>query len=363
MISTAMNGLILGNRLEDWLHAALILVIGWAFGKLVSWSGATVFSRIAARTENKVDDALVVVLRRPLVTLITVVSFVVGYQQLDVPERYDLWMQRIFHLAVALSVTWAVARVVDVLIKTFMYDRSPEGLRTGGGQFIPAISSAVKILIWALGVVAALNNAGYNVSALLAGIGIGGLAMAMAAKDSVANVFGGITVFTDKPFRVGDRVRIDGHDGLVLEVGIRSTRIRTLEGPVVVVPNFKFTESVLENVTLEPSRRVKHDLGLIYETPAADVEKAIDLLNKLVDDHQLVLEQDRLVSFTAFKDFSLNILFIYYIRKDAEIFATQTMIHLDLMRRFAGAGLEFAYPTQVEYSKGTLGEKPEERLA
>lgn len=355
MFTTAMNGHILGNRLEDWLHAALILVIGWGIGKLVSWSGATIFSRMASRTENKVDDVLVSVLRRPLVTLITVLSFVIGYQQLDVPERYDLWMQRVFHLAVALSVTWAIARVVDVLIETFMYDRSPEGQRTGGGQFIPAVRSAVKILIWGLGLVAALNNAGYNVSALLAGIGIGGLAMAMAAKDSVANVFGGITVFTDKPFQVGDRVRIAGYDGTVLEVGIRSTRIRTLEGPIVVVPNFKFTESVLENVTLEPSRRVRHELGLIYETSPADMEKAISLLHKLVDDNQLVLEHDRLVSFTAFKDFSLNILFIYYIRKNADIFATQTDIHLKLMRAFAEGGLEFAYPTQVEYSKGRLG--------
>lgn len=118
----------------------------------------------------------------------------------------------------------------------------------------------------------------------------------------------------------------------------------------MVVPNFKFTESVVENVSLEPTRRVRHELGLIYETPPARMEEAIRILNELVDENQDVLDRERLVSFTAFKEYSLTILLIYYIRKDADIFATQTRIHLAVMRRFADAGLEFAYPTQLEYS-------------
>lgn len=353
MSYSVMKGVFMGNTLENWLHAGFILVLGWILGKAFSWLGSNVFRKLAARTENKVDDALVQAMRRPIVVLITVLSFVIGYQQLDFPERMDVWMQRVFHVAVALSVTWAVARSVDAMIHAFLGSRKVEGGKADDGQLIPAVRSAVKILIWGLGVVAALNNAGYNVSALLAGIGIGGLAMAMAAKDSVANIFGGVTVFADKPFRVGDRIRIEGHDGVVLEVGIRSTRIRTLQGPIVVVPNFKFTDSVVENVTREPSRRVFHELGVIYETPPEKMEEALRILNALIDDNQEVLEHDRLVSFTTFKDFSLGIQFIYYIRKEADIFATQTRIHLELMRRFASAGLEFAYPTQVEYSKKT----------
>ena len=183
------------------------------------------------------------------------------------------------------------------------------------------------------------------------GIGIGGLALAMAAKDTLANIFGGVTVFMDKPFRVGDRVRLAGYDGTVEEVGIRSTRIRTLEGPTLVVPNIKFTDTILENVSQEPSRRVRHELGLVCETTPEKLEEAIALLNKLVDDHRSLLEEERLVSFTTFKDFALGIVFIYHIRRGADIFATQNVIHIELMRRFAAAGLLFAYPTQVEISK------------
>lgn len=119
----------------------------------------------------------------------------------------------------------------------------------------------------------------------------------------------------------------------------------------MVVPNFKFTDSVLENVTQQASFRVRHELGLIYETPPEKLQEALSILNKLVDEHQDVLMPDRLTSFTAFKDYSLNILFIYHIRKDADVFPTQSKVHLELFQRFAAAGLEFAYPTQVEYSR------------
>lgn len=348
MIEWRGNERILGNSVDQWFDAGLILLVGWLTGKLLSWLVATIFHRIAARTTNLVDDELVRTLRRPLVVLVTLASFILGYQQLSVPDQIDRWMVRIFHVAIALSVTWAIARVVDTLISALLRHRNDIDDEPSQKQFLPAVRSSIKVLIWGLGFVVALNNAGYDVAALLAGIGIGGLALAMAAKDTLANIFGGITVFTDKPFRVGDRVRLSGFDGTVLEVGLRSTRIRTLEGPIMVVPNIKFTDTILENVSEEATRRVRHELGLVYETPPEKMEEAIAVLNKLVDDHQHLLDNERLVSFTAFKDFSLNILFIYFIRKSADIFTTQNLIHVELMRRFSAAGLSFAYPTQVE---------------
>ncbi|MGV3637944.1 MAG: mechanosensitive ion channel family protein [Flavobacteriales bacterium] len=341
---------ILGNLPQQWFDAALIVVAGWLLGKLVSWSGSSLLRNLASRTANTVDDELVHVLRRPLVTLVTLLSLVLGYQQLTVPAHVDKWMERIFHVSIALAVTWAIARVLDTLLGAMLRNRSLQSEDPGDGQFIPVVRSAIKALIWGLGFVVALNNAGYDVGALLAGIGIGGLALAMAAKDTLANIFGGVTVFTDKPFRVGDRVRLNGYDGFVQEVGIRSTRIRTIEGPIVVVPNIKFTDSVLENVSQEPSRRVRHDLGLVYGTTTDQIQQAIGILEQLVRDHRDDLEAEHAAYFNAFKDFSLNIVFTYHIRKGKDIFGVQTRVNLDLLDRFRQAGLEFAYPTQVEIS-------------
>lgn len=350
MLNWAEQDRVLGNHPEQWFDAAVILAAGWLLGKCLSWLGATLFRRIAARTTNTVDDELVQALRKPLVTLITLVSMAWSYQRLTTPELVDRWMVRFFHVALALAVTWALVRVLDTLLGALLRSRTLRSEDPENVQFIPVVRSSLKVLLWGLGFVVALNNAGYDVGALLAGIGIGGLALAMAAKDTLANIFGGVTVFTDKPFRVGDRIRLSGYDGIVQEVGIRSTRIRTLEGPLLVVPNIKFTDSILENVSQEPSRRVRHELGLVYDTSKEKMQEAITLLGALVKDHGNDLEVEYSAFFSAFKDYSLNIVFVYHIRKGKEILAVQTRVHLDLLERFRAAGLEFAYPTQVEIS-------------
>jgi len=131
-------------------------------------------------------------------------------------------------------------------------------------------------------------------------------------------------------------------------VGIRSTRIRSLEGPIVVIPNKKFTESIVENVTQEPARRVRHELGLVYETSPDRMQRALEVLREVVMANQQVLEEEHLVCFNAFKEYSLNILFIYYVRKGADIFETQSRVHLEVLRRFNDERLSFAYPTAVE---------------
>jgi MscS family membrane protein len=348
------DALFIGNPLSNWLAALAWAVGGSLLGRSLSWAFTNTLKRLSNRTATRLDDILVGALRSPLVAIITLFGIYLAFQQLLLPERMDQWVDRIFKVTTVLALTWLLARLMDALVEEFLAPRARRNESVAVyNELVPVMRSATKVLVWGLGLVLALNNAGYDVGALLAGIGIGGLALAMAAKDTVANIFGGVTVFTDKPFMVGDRIRIAGYDGFVVEVGIRSTRIRTLEGPIVVVPNFKFTDSVLENVSQEASFRVRHELGLIYETPAEKMEEALAILNRLVDDHADVLMPERVVSFTAFKDFSLNVLFTYFIRKEADIFATRSRVHLELMKRFAAAGLEFAYPTHVEYSKGS----------
>ena len=339
----------LSNTWEQWVLALSFAVGAWILAKLTYWLFSITLGKMTARTATRLDDILVGSLQRPIVLGLTLFGFYLGYQQLEVPDRMEMWGDRVFKVALALTITWLVARLLDALVREYLVPRAQRGETVViESQLVPVIRSGIKLLVWSLGLVLAMNNAGYNVGALLAGIGIGGLAMAMAAKDTVANIFGGITVFSDKPFKAGDRIRIEGHDGTVKEIGIRSTRIQTLDGPVVVVPNFKFNDTVQENVTGEPSRKVKHELGLVYGTTPEKMEEAIAVLKSLVADHQDILLPDHLASFTAFKDFSLSIVFVYYIRSGADIFAAQTKVNLDLLRRFSAAGLEFAYPTSVE---------------
>lgn len=335
-----------GNTLEDWAVAAAIAGGGWVLGQALSRVATGLLGRLAARTESGLDDALVRDLRVPVVVLVTVMGVVAGFQRLTFGERLTLWAERVFHVAVALAVTWIVARALMAVLDEALMGRKDEaGQRR---RSIPGVRAGVKVLVWGLGIVVALNNAGYDVAALLAGIGIGGLALALAAQETVANVFGGVTIYADKPFKPGDRVRVDGHDGFVQEIGIRSTRIQSLAGPIVVIPNKKFTESTIENVTDEPSRRVLVELGLVYETPPAKMERAIEVLREIVKSHQDILEESHIVSFNTYKEYSLNLLFIYFIRKGADIFEGHSRVNLAILRRFHEEGLSFAYPTAVE---------------
>lgn len=332
--------------MEEWALAAAIAVGGWLAGQVLSRAASGFLGRLAKRTENGLDDALIRGLRVPVVLLVSVMGVVVGFQQLTFDERISLWAERVFHVAIALSVTWIVARALMAVLDEALKARTEEaGQRT---RSIPGVRTGVKVLVWGLGIVVALNNAGYDVAALLAGIGIGGLALALAAQETVANVFGGVTIITDKPFKPGDRVRVDGHDGFVQEIGIRSTRIQSLAGPIVVIPNKKFTESTIENVSDEPSRRVLLELGLVYETPPDRLERALEVLREIVLANQDILEENHIISFNTFKEYSLNILFVYFIRKGADIFEGHSRVNLAILRRFHEERLSFAYPTAVE---------------
>jgi MscS family membrane protein len=185
---------------------------------------------------------------------------------------------------------------------------------------------------------------------MIAGLGIGGLALALAAQDSVKNIFAGIMIFLDKPFRLNDRIQINGHDGSVEEVGLRSTRIRTLEGRIVTIPNCTFTDNSVINVTSQPALKVKLNLGLTYDTDEKDMQKAINLLEEIVKDEPQI-KDDFVAGFNGFGDFSLNILFIYYVKPEGHWLDTQTLVNKEILRRFNKEGLEFAFPTQTIYKK------------
>lgn len=348
---------VLGQPVHAWIVALGIAAGGWVLGQLLYWVSARVLRRLAKRTSSRLDDIIVSTLQGPAVVAVTLLGFFIGYGNLEFPDQVDKWLLHAFRAAITLCVTWLVVRIVQALLREYLF---PYAKRSGSQMdesLLPTVLRTVGLVLWGLGAVVALNNVGYDISALLAGIGISGLALAMAAKDTVANVFGGITVFADRPFRVGDRIRIEGFDGTVMHVGIRSTRLRTIEGPVVVIPNFKFTDTVLANVSAENARRVRHELGLVCETSPADMEKAIALLGAIVKDHQDDLLPEHTASFQAFRDWSLTIVFIYHIRKVRDVDAVQSRVNLDVLRRFAEQGLAFAYPTQVQYGPPSADQK------
>jgi len=341
-----------GNDLEQWGVALLILVGAAVLGKLLYWFTSTVLRRWTARTKTRLDDILIDMIDEPMVLAATLAGTWLGLKRLTFPEAVDRWIDYAAQGLIVLAVTWMIARLLDAMYREYLVPLAEKSATDLDDQILPILRRSTKMAVWALGVVVALNNAGYEIGAVLAGLGIGGLALAMAARDTVANVFGGFTIFTDRPFTINDRIRMSGFDGTVQEVGLRSTRLRTLDGTLVTIPNSSFGDSAVENVSAEPSRKVVSNLGLTYDTTPVQMEEAMATLRAIADSHPGV-EDDVKVAFNAFGDFAMNLLFIYYIRSGEDILQTQTDVNLDILRSFIDQGLDFAFPTQTILTKAT----------
>ncbi|MFQ5740401.1 MAG: mechanosensitive ion channel family protein [Acidobacteriota bacterium] len=338
------------NTVEQWLVALLIIVGAVIAGKILYWIFGRVVRRLTAKTKTRLDDIIVDMIEEPTTVVVALFGIWYGANTLTLPDNVRLWVGQVFQVLIVLTIAWVISRLFDSLYREYLVPLAAKTETDLDDQILPIARKSVKVVIWALAIIIALDNAGYNVGALLAGLGIGGLALAMAAKDTVSNIFGGFTIFVDKPFTLNDRVIVAGLDGVVKEVGLRSTRLETLAGRIVTIPNSTFSDSPVENVSAEPSRKVVVGLGLTYDTTPEQMEQAMDLLKGIAAENP-ALEEKVVAAFTEYGDFSMNLTFVYYIKKGSDIFGTQSAVNLEILRKFNEKGLEMAFPTQTLYTK------------
>ena len=339
-----------GNSFTQWLVTMVIVVAAVAVGKVLYWLFSSVGRRLTAKTDTRLDDIILDMIEEPLVVIVTVFGFWAGFNTLTFDsEKVGSFIAAAMQAAITLSVAWLFARLVDSLIKEYLVPLAEKSKSDLDDHLLPIFRKGAKIGIWTLGIIVALNNAGYDVAALLAGLGVGGLALAIAAQDTVANIFGSVTIFADRPFALNDRIRINGHDGVVKEIGLRSTRLEARDGQMVSIPNSKFTGSAVENVTTGSGRRIVLNLGLTYDTTAEQMEKGIEILHEIAAAN-VGVGDDVKVSFSGYGDFAMIIRFAYFVNNDSHFRNTESAVNLEVLRRFGAEGLEFAYPTQTLYN-------------
>lgn len=357
-----------GNTILDYAISLGIILGAVIAAKLLYWLSKNVIKKITQKTKTNLDDIIVDMVEEPVVFGLVLWGAWYAFGLLNYPvsefsaddiengikvpySHVRQFINHLFGFLFVINVTWLAARLVDSLIEEYLVPITEKSESDLDDQLLPLFRKGLRIIIWVLGIVVGLNNAGYNVGAIIAGLGIGGLAFALAAQDTVKNFISGIMLFADKPFKVGERIQIGDIDGFVEEIGIRSTRVKTLAGRLITIPNSMFADDAIENIDKEPTRKIVLNLGLTYDTTAEQIEQAMDLLKEIAKSHKDKIDEKVLVSFNAFGDFSLGILFIYYIKKDADILETQTAMNLDILRKFNAAGLDMAFPTQTVYHK------------
>ncbi len=348
-MSDFINQTFYGNSIREWLIAAGIIVAAVIVGKIIYWIFNNIARRLTAKSNNLLDDIFVDMIEEPLVVSIVISGIWIGLKTLNLPASVHTFVGHVVQFLIVMMVGWLVVRLLDALYVQYLLPLAEKTENDLDDQIMPIVRKGTKLTLWLLTIIVGLNNAGYDVAALIAGLGIGGLALAMAAKDTVANFFGGVTIFTDKPFKLNDRIKVSGFDGSVKEIGIRSTRLQLLDGRIVTMPNSKFADSPVENISLEPSRKITLDLGLTYDTSPDNMEKAMEILQRISDEN-VDTEENNVIFFSGFGDFAINIKFIYYIKKGSDIAGVQNGINLSILREFNKEGLEFAFPTQTLYN-------------
>ena len=339
-----------GNSILSWCIALGILIISFVLVKVLYWVFSNIIRRLTSKTKTNLDDVLIDKLEKPLTYLLIILGYWISIHYLSFSKEIEDILENVAYFLLVIDLTAILSRVVDALISEVIMPITEKSESSFDNQLIPVIQKGVRSIIWALGVIIGLDNIGFDITAMIAGLGIGGLALALAAQDSVKNIFAGIMIFLDKPFKIKDRIQVDGFDGTVEEVGLRSTRLRTLEGRIVTIPNSRFTDNSVTNVTSQPALKVKLNLGLTYDTNEDDMQKAIDILEDIVKNQDAITD-DYAAGFNGFGDFSLNIIFIYYVRPESHGLNTQTLVNKEILKRFNKEGLEFAFPTQTILKK------------
>lgn len=347
-----------GNTITHFAVAALFLVGALLLRRVVTRIIFAQLKKLAGRTRTTLDDKLLPVLESPLATFIMLAGIFSALNVLKLSAANDRLIGYGSTVAFSLVLFWGLLCAFDALLEHAR--QMAQEKQMGVAAFMPWIKKSLITLFVILGVLMVVQSLGFDVKALLAGLGIGGLAFALAAQDTLANLFGSIVVAIDQPFKLGEVVKIGAHTGTVEDIGLRSTKIRLVDHSLIIIPNKLVSSEAIVNLSRFTSRRVEHTLALTYGATAPQLEGIVTDLRTLINAEGEVNAEDTLVYFRDFNASSLD-LWLVYVAKDSDFakhLALRQRINLGIMRAVAARGLAFAYPTQTVHV-ATLPEKKE----
>jgi len=355
--------LVRGNTIWRFLLVLLVVIAAMAGGRIVQFAVTGYAGRLA---KKKGEMALTLVLKA-IVKPLYVAIFAAGVYCAKIPLYFNDengirlsvgngWTT-IARVVSAIAVAYALYRLVDV-IEYYLNHLVGKTETKLDDMLVPVVRKAMRITI---AIIATLMIAEYvlgagKVKSLLLGAGVGGIAIAMAAKETIANFFGSITIFTDRPFQMGEMVKIGDHSGPVEEVGFRSTRVRTLQGHLVTIPNSKIVDTAVENIGRRPFIRRTSNLTITYDSGHDKTTRAVEIVKKvLAETPEVNTDPDRppRVYFSDFNDWSLNIYMSYWV-KPPDYWLYQEVnerVNFEIMKRFEAEKIEFAFPSQTLYVK------------
>jgi MscS family membrane protein len=358
LLQSGPHGLLWWQWLALPVMVALAVVVGWLLGLL----SRAILGRVAARTRNTWDDEIIVRAAGPIAALWAVAFVTVVHPWLLLGSGAEAVLERLLRAAAYLILFWGGLRLVDVgfgVLRAAPWSRGASGLV----GLLPLGRKIAQIVLLSMGAVAVLNELGFQVASLLAGLGIGGIALALAAQKTVENLFGSVAIGVDRPFRVGDFVKVEEFVGTVESIGMRSTRFRTLDRTIITIPNGKLADMRSETFAVRDRIRLFTNLALGYQTTAAQMRAVLAGIEEALRGHPLIAADAPSVRFTELREWSLNVeVMAWFATADwGQFTSLRQELYLRFLEIVQAAGAEFAFPVRTVRLSPTKNEGPAAR--
>jgi len=333
------------NRLENWLMGIGIAVLFF----LLALAAKRIFHKklvaFAAKTTTIWDDLLAELIDRLNVVFFLAIALFLGSLKVTLPDAADAILGHVVGIVILIQVAILSSHTVNFWVERFRKQKLES--QAGTVTTLTSVGFVLRVIIWSVLVLIGLDNLGIDITALIAGLGIGGIAVALAIQNILGDLFASFSIVLDKPFVIGDFIIIDDCMGTVEHVGMKTTRIRSLSGEQLIFSNTDLLKSRIRNYKRMFERRVVFSIGVVYQTPYEKVRRIPDMIRGAVEKNQPV-RFDR-AHFKAFGDYALQFEVVYWIQNpDYNVYMDiQQAINLDIMKQFDDAGISFAYPTQT----------------
>ena len=341
-------GEVFGVKLWQYLAIAMSLVIGLLARRVLHYVATRKLAALERGEKLRWVGSLVTTIASPGATLVVAGALRLSYPELGLPIGASLAMAFAVRTIVVLTFVWIGYRLVDVFAE-WLASKANQTDSKLDDQLVPLLRKSLKVVVVILGTLMVLQNLGVDVGSLLAGLGIGGLAFALAAKDTIANFFGSVMIFVDKPFQIGDWVAVDGCEGIVEEVGFRTTRLRAFDNSLIAIPNMKFTEQKIVNFGARRYRRHFTTLNLGYDTSPEQLQAFVEGVRGIVLAHPTTRKDAFEIHMSGFGAHSLDVMLYYFFEVStwsAELEGRHEVM-LSILRLAKDLGVSFAFPTRT----------------
>jgi len=337
--------------LWQYVASAIYVLLAFLVARVINWLIRGKLRSWAAKTTTKLDDILLELLGGPIKVVAFVILLHIGLRIFPWPPFVEDYISKGLKVLVAISLTYLALKVTDVFLDYWRQRASAAEDRKLTEHLLPFLRNTLKVFVVITAVLLTCEALKLPITSLLASLSVGGLALGLAAQDTLANLFGAVAVFVDKPFRVGDRIKLDQVEGEVESIGMRSTRVRTADGHLVTIPNKTVGNATITNIARRQSIRTVLNIGVTYDLSAERVKRALDILDEIYRGHPMTKEV--LITFNKFADSALNIEVVHHWNStDHKAYLKGLQeFNLRVKHAFDAEGIAFAYPTQTVFVK------------